>query len=132
MELYKKKGQVSLEYLILAAIGLSLILVALISLNSINKKFMKGYDILQFKNDADQLNSAINEVCILGKGNQRNVLIHEDINVIQMGDKVRYVYQNDIKNSVLKKSYCNLGITHLSKGKINIYYNDMLNRISAR
>jgi len=126
------KGQVTLEYLILGAIGLSLILVSLVSLSSISKSFGEGRNILAFKDDVNRLYHAMSEVCILGSGNRRIVLIHGTIHVQKNGDVV--VFENvdgalSEKNRIVKKLICSVEDTTVEGPRVAVDTNQITRAI---
>jgi len=122
-----------MEYLLLGVIGLSLIIIALVSLRGINQNFIMGYDTLQFKNDIVNLNGAINEVCILGKGNQRIVTIKGGIGVQEEENHIsRYKSDNVNIPSIPEKIDCNITAGHITKGNVVVTWNVMANKIELK
>lgn len=124
------KGQITIEYLLLGVIGLSLIFIALISLKGINQSFISGYNVLQFKDDVVNLNTAMDDVCVLGKGNQRTVTVKEDIALQKNGDIIRYSEgRGNNAHSIPKKLICDIETKHINSGKNIVRWDSLLNRI---
>ena len=67
------RGQISLEYLMISVVSLSLIFISLLSLMAIKDSSMKALEILKFKSSIVSLSSSINEVCALGNGNSQSL-----------------------------------------------------------
>jgi hypothetical protein len=67
------RGQVSLEYLALFLVALSLLSVSVLALASIRDSSGKELRLLAFHSSATSLAYAMDEVCALGDGNRRVV-----------------------------------------------------------
>ena len=69
------RGQISLEYLIIAIIALALVTLSLSSLNKIKSNADQSYATLKFKSLAQDIFNAFDELCALGNGNSRPLQI---------------------------------------------------------
>ena len=67
------KGQASIEYLILSAVGLGLISLSLFSLSGIKSAMDRNLEISRFHDSSMMLHGAILGVCSSGSGNEREV-----------------------------------------------------------
>lgn len=67
------KGQLSLEYLLLAMAALSMLALSALALSEIKKSADAGLGAMRFRMDASALAVSISEVCSLGDGNGREL-----------------------------------------------------------
>ncbi len=67
------KAQVSIEYLLLSAVALFLLSVSVVALLSIRDYSAEASKAHVFRSSSISLSNAINEVCVLGNGNGREV-----------------------------------------------------------
>lgn len=67
------KGQLSLEYLLLALVALSMLALSALALSEIKKSADAGFGSMRFRMDASAVAAAISEVCALGDGNGREL-----------------------------------------------------------
>jgi uncharacterized protein (UPF0333 family) len=70
-----RRAQVTLEYLFLSLIGITLISFSVISLANIKDTSEEAYENTLFKSGARALASAMDEACALGDGNSRVVYV---------------------------------------------------------
>lgn len=71
------KGQLSLEALLLVAICLALLGIALVTINSIRDKQVSAVYSRLSQNTLDDIANAADEICVMGRGNSRKVLISQ-------------------------------------------------------
>jgi len=67
------KGQASIEYLILSAVGIGLISLSLFSLSGIKSAMDRNIELSRFRDSSMMLQNAILGVCSAGSGNERKV-----------------------------------------------------------
>ena len=65
------RGQLSLEYLIIAVVALALIAVSISALTKIRSDADIAYNNIKFKSTAENIFIAVDEVCALGNGNRK-------------------------------------------------------------
>ncbi len=75
------KGQISIEYLLLFVLFLLLLSISLTVLLDIREKSEKLMAQKYYEVEARKLEHAINEVCLLGNGNKREVRIEKEVEV---------------------------------------------------
>jgi len=76
-----RKGQASLEYLLLSAIALALLMVSASALIGIRDMAVRGAAAASFHSNAGSLSSAASEVCALGDGNGREMDLAAEISI---------------------------------------------------
>ena len=70
------KGQVSLEYLLISAVALVMLSLSAAALLNIKEYSEESRELFKFRSSAIALANAADEVCSLGNGNQRTVVLH--------------------------------------------------------
>ena len=75
------RGQAALEYLLLSALALSLILFSASALSGMKDSAEVNSEMLSFRSDALSLADAMAEVCALGDGNGRGLSLSADLAV---------------------------------------------------
>lgn len=75
------KGQVTIEYLLITLIALTLLSFSLHALASANAAQQAGYEKAKFLSDANDLSHAMKEVCVLGDGNSRKINLKSEIKI---------------------------------------------------
>ena len=78
----QKKGQVTIEYLFVLAVGISIVVVSFSTLGSIMYAFNKASTSMKVSSDIIRVVNAAKEVCILGKGNSRKIELSSEVNII--------------------------------------------------
>lgn len=76
-----RKGQASMEYLLLSLVGIALISFSLMSLSDIKSFMDREIGISRFRDSALSLHDAISEVCAAGSGNQRAIILSVPVNL---------------------------------------------------
>ncbi len=99
------KAQISLEFLIIFAIFLAMLVVSIISLVYIKDKGDTSLEEQKIKLAAQEIANTLNNVCILGNGNSRSLDIQLNNYSLEMPDSqtLRLIYNN---NSVAEKVLC--------------------------
>lgn len=69
------KGQLSVEYLIIAVISLIIISTSIAVLGTIRSNGEKTFTSYQFRSFANSLFVDIDELCVLGNGNSREIVV---------------------------------------------------------
>jgi hypothetical protein len=67
------RGQLTLEYLLLATAALLMLSVSVLSFSALRGSAVAASGALRFEADATSLSNAMDEVCALGDGNGREV-----------------------------------------------------------
>lgn len=67
------KGQLSLEYMVLALAALAMLSASVLTLSAVKRSAEGASGSLRFESDATALSNAMGEVCALGGGNGREV-----------------------------------------------------------
>lgn len=75
------KGQASLEYLLVSAVGIGLIGLSLISLSAIKSAMDRNIEISRFRESSELLHQAVLSVCAAGSGNVRPVELRVPLSV---------------------------------------------------
>lgn len=73
------KAQISIEYLLLSVVALALLAISIGALLNITKDAEKTQGLLLLKNDAEGIYYSMQEVCAMGNGNIRTILISQNI-----------------------------------------------------
>ncbi|MCI0504298.1 hypothetical protein L0Y65_06345 [Candidatus Micrarchaeota archaeon] len=82
-----RKGQASLEYLLISAVALSLLAFSASALVGIRDMALEGAAAASFRSGAISLANAISEACAMGDGNRLEVALGEAVSVeSHMGD----------------------------------------------
>ncbi|MEM4335555.1 MAG: hypothetical protein QXY61_00975 [Candidatus Anstonellales archaeon] len=75
------KGQVTVEYLLITLIALTLLSFSLNVLTNANNAQQSGYERAKFLSDANDISHAMKEVCVLGDGNSRKINLKTEIKI---------------------------------------------------
>lgn len=75
------KGQASLEYLLLAVVGLAMLSLSAAALLGLKESSEDAVGAYAFRSAADSLSADINELCALGSGNRREAAAGTEIAV---------------------------------------------------
>lgn len=111
MQLIIMRGQISLDYLIIALISLSLVSISFIALNKIRTSADKTYDTIKFKSIAEDIFIASDELCALGNGNSRSLGLPFSVSIISnLEDKFSFLTILHENNSFSHKVNCKVSI----------------------
>ncbi len=98
------KGQTSLEFMVVLAVFIAVLVFWLGGVNTANKNISEALGIQQARLATDKLSAAVNSVCVMGKGNSL------DVNVAVQGNaSVRYTNKLILEwnnHSFEKSVYC--------------------------
>lgn len=75
------RAQVSLEYLLVSVISLALLSLSVAALLEIKEYSDSASESLRFRYSANALANAMEDVCALGPGNSREVLLSAEVSV---------------------------------------------------
>jgi hypothetical protein len=113
---YAFKAQVSLEYLLLFLVSLSLISFSMAALIQLKSGSEKNVEAIGFRSSSNSLFNTINEICALGNGNGREILLSTEFEVEFLetteGKMVRFSNLESPNNpnvaraSIVKKVFC--------------------------
>ena len=120
------KGQITVEYLLLAIIGLAVISISAYALAKIKSSFDTSVKISRFSSDAENMYENMKEVCVLGKGNARTMKINEQIKISK--DNGVLILKSS-EGRIVKKLGCDLEETSIGPGQIEIYWDEGMKRI---
>ncbi|HSB47418.1 MAG TPA: hypothetical protein VLD37_05365 [Candidatus Bilamarchaeum sp.] len=119
-----KKGQASLEYLLLGMVGLALLSFSIYSLSGIKSSMDENLAVSRFRDSATGLHNAISEVCAMGGGNSREVLLSSPLSVetsdSESGLLAAYSYGN---LSIVRETYCEIAPAK-TEGKVIVENKD--------
>lgn len=76
-----RKGQITLEYLFLAALSLALIGISLAALLKIKEAGDRAYRLELFKSSAMDVYNLGEELCAMGSGNSMELRVREDLEI---------------------------------------------------
>lgn len=102
-----KKGQLTIEYLILSVVVLAILAVSITTVLEINKSAGKALNAIVFRKSALDLYSTIEEVCALGAGNSQTVLLRANMTVTKNGKNIEF---SDGTNNMALEAVCPLNI----------------------
>jgi hypothetical protein len=103
------RAQASMEYLLISVVSLSLISISALSLLAIKETSSQGRETLVFRNSADSLSIAASELCALGSGNGREVLLQAEIAVESENTEEGWLSRfSDGNRSLVRKTYCEI------------------------
>ena len=115
------KAQVSLEYLLLSLVALSLLSVSAFALLSIRDYSDEASKAHAFRSSALSLRDAINEVCVLGSGNGREVSLETGISLgSEEGDDGWLVSFSHSDYSIVKASPCRVEASENLEGLVYV------------
>ncbi len=97
------KGQVSLEYLVISLVAVALISVSVFALVGIRGYADKTSGLFSFRASALSLANAVAEVCALGSGNGRSVVLESPLSVECEGPVMRIVGRD---SSLVRPARC--------------------------
>ncbi|MFN7991217.1 MAG: hypothetical protein U0R44_03595 [Candidatus Micrarchaeia archaeon] len=101
------RGQLSIEYLVLSALALSLLAVSVAALSGIRGLSERAASAIVLRDEAVFLADTFNEVCALGGGNGRKVSLARPVQVESQaaadGWRVRF---SDGERSLVRRTYC--------------------------
>ncbi len=101
------KGQLSLEYLLLATAALSMLALSALALSEIRKSADAGFGSMRFRMDASALSASISEVCSLGDGNGRELSLGGPVAVESVRAGERWAVRlSDGASSLVRESAC--------------------------
>gem|GEM_PF-759387 len=81
MAVKNKKGQITVEYMVLTLVVLSMLSISIAMLIQINNTAHQAVDNLTFRKSALDVQATIDEVCALGEGNSREIIVKTDMSV---------------------------------------------------
>ncbi|MCC7552205.1 hypothetical protein KO317_00890 [Candidatus Micrarchaeota archaeon] len=122
------KGQVSIEFLIVFVIFFSILIISIVSLINVKNKGDQSLEEQRTRLAAEEIANTINNICILGNGNSRNLYVNINNYSLEMPTDrtLRLKYKNI---SVAKEVNCifnegiysnSLIISCCDQGKITI------------
>jgi uncharacterized protein (UPF0333 family) len=80
------KGQLTIEYLLITLVALTLLSFSLHALISANNAQQTSYHKALFLSDASDLSHAMKEVCVLGDGNSRKIQLKTEVEISGSGN----------------------------------------------
>ena len=99
------KAQITAEYMLLAALCLTLVVFSVSSLLKIRDAGEKAYRMELFKSSAVEIYNAGEELCAMGSGNSLTLKSRESISVSHSGDEVLFE-NSELNLSVPKPASC--------------------------
>ena len=86
MAVKNKKGQITVEYMVLTLVVLSMLSISIAMLIQINNTAHQAVDNLTFRKSALDVQATIDEVCALGEGNSREIIVKTGMSVKKNND----------------------------------------------
>lgn len=117
------RGQLSLEYLLLSSIALTLLFISISTLIYLKEYGDKSISKLIWRNTANEIMYSVKSVCILGSGNSRSISSNSKISGI-FNEGILKI--SDSQNQISDHINCRVANFNLDKGKIAIKNNDGL------
>ena len=115
------RAQVSLEYLLLSLVALSLLSFSVFALLSIRDYSNEASAAYTFRSSVLSMDNAINEVCVLGGGNGREVFLGTEVSVdSEEGDDGWLVSFSHSDYSIVKTSPCRVEIAEHLEGLVYV------------
>ncbi len=115
------KAQVSLEYLLLSLVTLSLLSISALALLSIKDYSEEASAAYAFRYSALSLGNAVNEVCMLGSGNGREVFLEAEISLDSKEDSYSWLISfSNADSSIVKASPCEVEEEKNLKGLVYV------------
>lgn len=117
------KGQLTLEYLLLMAVALSLFLFSVTVLLKIRDSAEKSLELIKFKYSVAELHSTFEELCAMGNGNSRVVYLKRKISITSTHiiSDYKITYQDIFnKNKINKRTKCSIKSKVSHNGKTSI------------
>lgn len=87
------RGQITLEYMVLSLVVLALLAISVSTLIEIQASSSEAMDNIMFRKSALDLHGTVEEVCALGVGNRREVILSRGIEVSRDEDSL--LFTND-------------------------------------
>lgn len=103
------KGQITLEYMVLSLVVLSMLAISVSTLIEIQGTSSEALDNIMFRKSALDLHSTVEEVCALGVGNQREVYLSRGM--IVSGGSGNILFQNDTIGDMSLELLCSKDIS---------------------
>jgi len=123
--LRQMRAQITLEALLLAAVGISLLLIASVAVQKLSgvQQDMHAFSLL--KNHAQTIANTADEICILGEGNSRTVPLSQYAFELKTGaDKKGIILQKDNMQTVAQ-TMCKIDVRGASFSKTAyLWYED--------
>lgn len=114
-----KKGQLTLEYLFLALVSLSLLAISIGALLKIRETGERAYHLELFRASALDIYNSGEKLCAMGSGNSMRLKIMENVSISQEGKEA--VFSNPVLNiSISKKTLCEYDETSISDSEIEV------------
>ncbi|MFH7835342.1 MAG: class III signal peptide-containing protein [Candidatus Aenigmatarchaeota archaeon] len=117
-----KRGQLSIEFLLIFAIFLSILSLFLMNFIKINNKFQIEINKILLSKYSNDLENSINSLCILGDGNERILYLYFPEEVKISANKNELILSSNLENKSFF-SKCTIDITSeitIKKGFIKI------------
>ena len=102
------RGQISLEYLIIALIAIALVSLSLSVLMKIRENADRDYALIRVKSASEDIFNAIDALCALGNGNSRKVTLPLPL---EFYSEAKVVTAGNSDSSFSHKSNCELSLS---------------------
>ena len=117
---------ISLEYLMLSLVSLSLLTISAFALLEIKEFSAQQSDLFAFKSSVVVLSNAMNEICALGSGNARSVFLEHELSVESEEDAASFT-SSDL--SMARETYCEIETAEDLQGLVKIENKDGIIRL---
>ena len=128
------RGQLSLEYLVLSLVALSLLSISISALIEIKKSAEQNLEVINFKSSTISLSNAIDELCALGDGNGREIILQNTVSIDSEFSDPNWVVRFSDQNStvsLVRRSICSVDASEV-KGKVYVKNEDGTIKIRER
>ena len=127
------RAQVSLEYLLLSLVALSLLTLSAFALLSIREYSGKVSEAQGFRASVLSLGNAINEVCVLGSGNRREVSLGVEVSIdSEKADEGWLVGFSCSDLSMVRASPCKVERAERLKGPVYVENEEGMVKVTER
>jgi len=115
-----KKGQITVEYLVLSLVVLALLSISIAILLEVNKTSRRALDNVAFRKSALDLYATVEEVCALGAGNSRTITIKTDMAISKNGQNI--VFENNGIGAIRLNLVCpyDINSNNLKSGLVSV------------
>ena len=119
------RGQISLEYLLIAIIAIALVSLSVSVLNKIRTNADESYNNIKFKTLNDDIFNSVDEICALGNGNARSLRLSLPV-IIKSGTKGDIYFLTILhdKTSMSHETSCEASVDGEFKNEIVIANED--------
>lgn len=130
----EKRGQVTVEYLMILIVALTSITISLTALNAVLNAFEKAKHMTEVKGDVDKITETVKEVCLLGKGNQRSIYIKTKLGISckKVKDAWEITFNYSGTDTTSRWVPCKCKGNNIKPGNVVIGWDEILDQVAIR